>query len=396
MRISLITHSYRPETGAAPNRLYEMCKGLKRNGVDISVVTGMPNYPTGHIFPGYQGKWRMTEEMDGIQVRRHWMYASNSKKILPRIWSMFSLAITLFGSQHYLRKRRNDFIIVQTPQLMIAFTAWLMAWATHTPLILNVSDLWPLTAKEMGAIRGDSPLYKAAERLERFLYTHSALCVGQSQQIVDYMGTHGAKQVYLFRNGVDPSRFLPNTADDNSEPLKLIYTGLIGYAQGLVEIAKHIDFAALGAELHIYGAGGEEHDLQDYLSEHPDKGIFFHGKVERDAVPALLAECHATLIPLRQSIYGAVPSKIYESMAAGLPILFSGNGEGADIVEQNQVGLVSSASDYDALAEHVRYLAQHREQLTFYRTHCLTCANQKFNRTKQTDELYEHLLTMIQ
>jgi hypothetical protein len=94
MKIVLLTQYYRPEMGAPQSRLYEMLRGLKDLGAEVSVVTAMPNYPEGRIFKGYRGKFSIREEVDGLDVKRYWLYASNSRKALPRIFSMLSFSFT--------------------------------------------------------------------------------------------------------------------------------------------------------------------------------------------------------------------------------------------------------------------------------------------------------------
>ena len=286
----------------------------------------------GKIFEEYKGKCRCDEIVDGIPVRRYWLYASNSRKAIPRIWSMISFSIMVLFSLHYLRKQKNDFIIVESPPLTLAVSAWFLAKYTGAKLIMNVSDLWPLSAKELGAISGDGFMYKSLARLENWLYRHSTICLGQSQEIVDYIATHGAQQTYLFRNGVNPERFKDSSCVEPSDKLRIVYAGLLGYAQGILSICEHIDFASLNAEFHIYGAGGEQESIEQYIANHPNTGIYYHGKVSRDDIPNILGKHDCTLIPLVKNIYGAVPSKIYESMASGLPILFAGEGEGVAVL----------------------------------------------------------------
>lgn len=391
MRISVITQYYKPEMGAPQNRLYEMCVGLKNLGADVSVITAMPNYPTGSIFPEYKGKCSCREELDGLEILRYWIYASNSRKALPRIWSMISFSVMVLGALRYLRKRKNDFIIVESPPLTLAVSALLLAKLTGARLIMNVSDLWPLSAKELGAISGDGITYKILAWLERFLYKHSVVCVGQSQEIVDYMASHGANATYLFRNGVAPERFEGIKRHPRGEKLRIVYTGLLGYAQGIMGICKYIDFAMLNAEFHIYGAGGEQQAIETYLAAHPDKGITFHGKVAREQIPFVLAQYDCTLIPLVKNIYGAVPSKIYESMAAGLPIIFSGEGEGANIIRENRLGWVSAALDFEGLAANIKEVATDTEAYMESAANCVACAQNKFNRPKQINDLYIYL-----
>lgn len=396
MHITVITQYYKPETGAPQNRLLEMCLGLKKQGAAVSVVTAMPNYPTGKIFDGYKNRFHCREIIDDMEVLRYWLYPSNSRKLMPRIWSMISFSITVLCSLRYLCKRKNDYIIVNSPPLTLAFSAWILARLSGSRLIMNIADLWPLSAKELGAIREKSLMYKMIAVLERFLYRHSDICFGQSQEIVDYVASHGAKETYLFRNGVDPKRFenISSSAPKDGT-LRIIYTGLLGYAQGVLNICKQVDFKNLHSEFHIYGAGGEQKEIEQYIAAHPDKGIIYHGKVAREQIPEILSHYDCTLIPLVSHIYGAVPSKIYESMAAGLPILFSGGGEGARIIEENQLGWVSASADYEALSENIRLVHANPKEYETYKANGIRCAQTKFNRPQQTIRLYQYLEEFI-
>lgn len=395
MKITVITQYYKPEMGAPQNRLYEMCRGLKDNGVDISVITGMPNYPTGKIFDAYRGKFSMTEVLDGMEVKRYWLYASNVRKAIPRIWNMISFSLMVLCSLHYLRKRRNDYIIVESPPLTLGESGLILSKLTGSRLVMNISDLWPLSARELGAISGDGIIYKALEKLEQHLYKNSAFCMGQSQEIVNYIAEHGAKDVYLFRNGVDPRRFDGIEVIHEEGKVKLVYAGLLGFAQGVADICKSVNFAEHGMEFHIYGAGGEQGEIEKIIAENPNKGIFYHGVVSRDELPRRLMEANMTLIPLVKNIFGAVPSKIYESMAAGLPIMFVGEGEGARIVEDNKIGLVAPPKDYKALEDNIKYAVSHTEELKKMSENCLNCAKTKFNRPKQIKRLYDHLIERL-
>lgn len=394
MNIGLLTHSYSPEIGAAPNRLLEMVKGLKREGNNVSVLTAMPNYPTGKIFSDYKGKFSCKETIDGVEVKRLWLYASNSKKSIPRIMSMASFSVTSLFGLRYLRKKNLDFLIVQSPPLPLAWSGRWLAKLSGAKFVLNVSDLWPLSAKEMGAI-SEGRLYRAIEKLESYAYRKSDIALGQSQQIVDYISERGCRNVHLFRNGVDPEIF--KVHHDNKvtpspdAPLKIIYAGLLGYAQGIAEICENIDFAALGAEFHIYGQGGEKGKLERYIKDHPDKGIFYHGVVSRDKLPALMVEADISIIPLVTNIYGAVPSKIYESMAAGLPILFMGEGEGAKIIEDNKLGFVFKPKDYASVKEKIAMIKKNPEILREITDNCLDAAANKFNRANQIRLLHQKL-----
>ena len=360
-----------------------MVMGLKDAGNEISVITGMPNYPTGKIFDDYKGEFKSSETIDSVFIKRFWLYASNSKKSIPRILNMISFSITAICAMPYLRKVKPDYLIVESVPLPITVTARVLARLCGAKLVGNVPDLWPLTAKEMGAMSGDSMLYKFLERVERRFYKKSYILLGQSQQIVDHIKEHGGKDVYLFRNGVDNRRFASLVRTRNDDGFVITYAGILGYAQGLYELCQNVNFKELGAEFHMYGAGGEQEQIEAFLKENPDRGIFFHGSVAREDVPQVLTDSDATLVPLIKQIYGAVPSKIYESMAAGLPILFSGEGEGQRIVEKYNIGLVAPAKDYEKIKENISILASNKELREDMRKNCVDCANNVFNRPKQ-------------
>lgn len=392
MKIGLLTQYYKPEMGAPQNRLYEMMRGLADLGNDVTIVTAMPNYPTGKIFESYKGKFSCKENLDGIEIKRYWLYASNVRKTIPRIWNMVSFTLTSLCSLPYLRKKKLDYLIVESPPLTLAWTGRWLAKFAGTKYIANISDLWPLSAKELGAV-SEGRLYRALEKLESYIYRKADIVMGQSDEIISHIAQHGGKTTYLFRNGVDPTRFdlTKKRISQDNQPIRIVYAGLLGFAQGIADICKSVNFKDLNAEFHIYGAGGEKDDIVEFLKTNPDCGITYHGVVSRDELPSVLLSSDMTLIPLVKNIFGAVPSKIYESMAAGLPIMFMGEGEGAKIVKENNLGLVANAKDYARLKENIRYAATHPSEIAEMSKNCVNAANNMFNRPKQIAALHQFL-----
>ncbi len=396
MRIGLLTQFYRPEMGAPQNRLYEMACGLKELNNEVFVVTAMPNYPTGKIFPKYKGLFSCIETENSIEIKRYWLYASNVRKTIPRIWNMLSFSIISFCCIPYLKKKKLDYLIVESPPLTLAWAGRWIAKFSGAKLITNISDLWPLSAKELGAM-SDGVFYHILEKLENYIYRKSHIIIGQSDEIISYIKYHGGKNTYLFRNGVDPTRFdLSNKRVRHfGEPIRIVYAGLLGFAQGIANICRNVNFKKLQVEFHIYGAGGEQNEIEEIIRENPDNGIFYHGIVSRDELPNVLLQADMSLIPLVRNIYGAVPSKIYESMAAGLPIMFMGGGEGAKIVSNNKLGLVAGSKDYEVLKKNILYLVSHSEDITAMTENCIESANLRFNRPKQIASLNEYLTKYI-
>ena len=101
MKVLIVSFYYSPELGAAPSRITNLAKGLQEKGIEVELLTCMPNYPKGKIFEGYRRKFSMKEELDGVVVHRYWTYATTSKNTFRRLWSMtsFALAIWIFASK---------------------------------------------------------------------------------------------------------------------------------------------------------------------------------------------------------------------------------------------------------------------------------------------------------
>jgi glycosyltransferase involved in cell wall biosynthesis len=375
--------------GAPQSRLYETAVGLRERGWEVLIITAMPNYPTGRIFNGYRRKLYCTDEINGLVIHRFPLLASNSRKSFPRIVSMVSFSISSLFSVIKLWQFKPQYVLTESPPLTLAVTGIILSKFTGAKHIMNVSDIWPLSAMELHAI-SEGTSYNFLRRLEKRSYRMSYACTGQSEEIVNYLRQEGSSRTLLYRNGVDIERFAPapERVEQAGRRLKIVYTGLLGVAQGIFAICRNIDFANLGSEFHIYGDGGERNDIESFLANHPDKGIYLHAAVGRELIPSILNNYHVTLIPLKKSIYGAVPSKIYESMAAGLPILFAGGGEGAMLVRKYQVGWLCQPSDYKRMQELIKEISTlDASVLDTMRVNCIKAARDEFDRKVQIDRL---------
>lgn len=377
--------------GAPQSRLWETAIGLKKRGWQVNIITAMPNYPTGKIFDNYKGKLYCNETLEGITIQRFWLYASNSKKTIPRIINMLSFSWMCLFAWFKLIRVKPQYIMTESPPLTLALSGLILSKTTGAKHIMNVSDLWPLSAYELGAI-GKGKLYSLLEWLEKFLYRNSFACTGQSQEIVSAIQNKRGKRCHLYRNGVDFERFNMNIKSNNQMP-KIVYAGLLGVAQGILALCKSVPFKQLGFEFHIYGDGAEKKELEAYLSNNPNSGIYYHGNAPRKEIPSILHEYDLTIIPLIKPIFGAIPSKIYEAMAAGLPIIFAGGGEGATLIKQHQTGWICEPSDYTAMASTLTEINKlSKAELNQKKVNCKLAAEKTFNREIQINQLHDFLL----
>ncbi len=395
MKILIVSFYYEPELGAAPSRIANLAKGLKAAGADVDVLTCMPNYPKGKIFDGYRGCFSKKEVMDGIGVYRYWTYATVSKNPFKRVLAMTSYAATMWAFA-FRRKlvKSYDRVIIQSPPIMVAASAVLLfkkCFGKRT--VLNVSDLWPMSAVELGFVRKGSTSFKVLSKLERFIYRNADAVMGQSQEIVDHvLAMFPGKRHFLYRN-LQPAEAATAALKGKAvqKPLKIVYAGLFGVAQDIYSMLRSVDFVALGAEMHLYGGGNQTKDIEEYIKG-GDKNIWYHGYLSKQQMNCELAKYGLSIIPLATRIYGAVPSKIFDLLPVGIPILFSGEGEGARIVQECGFGLVSKHGDYAALAGSIeKFVQMSSEEYAGYVDNCLRAADDDFSFNKQMERFCDFI-----
>ncbi|MBA4277063.1 glycosyltransferase family 4 protein [Flavobacterium sp.] len=346
--ILIISNYYPPEKGAAANRIEQLALKLHQNNYKVSVLCPLGNYPKGELFPEYKGKFSVTEKLQNITVKRLWIYPSVSKNIFKRTLSILSFSSVLFF--YLLFKKTPNKVVVQSPPLLLSFVSVLALSLIGKKIILNVSDLWPLAAIELKALKKNSFSHQVSLFFERFIYSKATLIFGQSNEIITHIhSVFPKKECYLYRNFPDHQVAKMELVSNINEPIKLFYAGLLGVAQGVFELCQNIELQNLNIELHIFGDGAEKSQIEALISQNPEKKIFFHGMLERHILHEKLKNFDIAIVPLKTRIYGSVPSKIFEYGALGFPVLYFGGGEGEAIVSENNLGWVANVGDFESL-----------------------------------------------
>jgi glycosyltransferase involved in cell wall biosynthesis len=346
--ILIISNYYPPEKGAAANRIEQLALKLHQNKFTVSVLCPLGNYPKGELFPDYKGKFLISERLQNICVKRLWIYPSVSKNIFKRTLSILSFSSVLFC--YLLCKKTPNKVVVQSPPLFISFISIFVLWIQGKKIILNVSDLWPIAAIELNALKEDSISHKILLLLEKFIYSRASLILAQSNEIINHIHSiFPEKKAYLYRNFPEHQIAEMNFVTTENQPIKLFYAGLLGVAQGILELCKKINLENLPIEFHVFGDGSEKSKIENYILQNPHKKILFHGMLERSVLHTKIQEFDIALVPLTTRIYGSVPSKIFEYGSLGFPILYCGGGEGETIVKNNHLGWVASVGDFENL-----------------------------------------------
>ena len=372
MQILFVTQYYPPETGAPQNRLSELAHRLVKSGHTITVLTAMPSYPIGKIFPGYGGLLRR-ERVNGVEIIRTIIYPTKSTVFVKRLtnYISFMLSSILIGGWFV---RKQDYVFTESPPLFLGISGYLLSRWKGARWIFNVSDLWPESAVRLGLLKTGLALH-LGRALESFCYRRAWLITGQSSTIIqDIKSRFPGVPTYHFSNGVDTIRFGPDRSTQvarhmlaNGSKCVVLYAGLHGVAQGLDQIVEAAACMRNESSLQfvLVGEGPEKESLVRLAREREAMNVRFLGFEPQENMPALIAAADILVVPLKTYIPGAVPSKLYEAMASGRPVILVASGEAADIVSKNGVGLVIRPSDIDGLVKAVRLLsADSRKRLS--------------------------------
>ena len=385
--ILIISNYYPPEKGAAANRIEQLAMKLNQNSYKVSVLCPLGNYPKGELFPEYKGKFSVTESLQNITVKRLWIYPSVSKNIFKRTLSVLSFSSMLFF--YLLTKKTPNKVVVQSPPLLLSFVSVLALSLLIKKIILNVSDLWPLAAIELKALKKGSFSHKVSLFFEHYIYSRATLILGQSNEIITHIHSiYPKKECYLYRNFPDHQVAEMDFTTNENEPIKLFYAGLLGVAQGVFELCRKIELQDLNIELHIFGDGAEKSQIEDLIKQNPEKKIFFHEMLERTVLHERLKTFDVALVPLKTRIYGSVPSKIFEYGALGFPILYFGGGEGEAIVSENNLGWTAEVGNFESLNSCLIEISKTGKQsIGSMKKQVFDCAEKNFNLDFQINEL---------
>lgn len=368
MRILLVSHYFAPEIGAPSVRLSELARLWAEAGDDVTVLTGMPNHPTGVILPAYRGRLRAEEKVDGYRIVRTWLYASPNKGFVRRTLGHLSFMVTgvvLGGGL----SGPADVVVASSPSFFSIFTGWLLARAKRARFVVEVRDLWPAILVDLG-VMNDGILIRALERMELVAYRAADAVVvvseGFRRNLID-RGIPAAK-LTVVRNGADLDRFGAVNPDDGvrawlgdgtGDAVIVLYVGTHGLQHGLSNV---LDAAAFLADDPIHfalvGEGAEKERLVSQQESLGLKHLTMLPGVPIEDVPALVAAADICLVSRRDlPLFSSfIPAKLFEYLGAGRPVIGTLRGEAAEILA-DAGGVVVEPQDPSLLARAIRDLA---------------------------------------
>lgn len=359
MKILVISQYYPPESATiAP----AIARGLAGKGHEVRVLTGYPNYPKGIIFDGYKQKWRQFEADEDIQVLRVPLYANHSMNPLARTLNYVSFALSSATARKFAKD--VDVIYVYATQMTPAFGPWLWRKFGGAPFVLHIQDLWPDSIIGSSMVRGAKKTKLIEALLSPWLgnvYKSAAGVIGIAPTMVKTLVKRGvpAPQSTLIYNWSDDSAAelrVDEKARDRSN-INILYAGNVGDMQDLETVVRAaLRLKESSLKFTIVGDGVALERIQLFAEEMGALNIEFRGRVPRAEMSAIYNEADFALVTLKDLpvFRGTIPSKFQASIAHGVPVITTVQGDLKGIVERLKVGLVAEPENPDSLASAFR------------------------------------------
>ena len=373
MHILFLTDNFPPETNAPASRTYEHARVWVAHGHEVTVITGAPNFPVGRVYDGYKNNWLSREKIDGINIIRIKTFITANEGFALRSLDFMSFMIS--GAIAGLFVKKPSVVVATSPQFFTAIAGWFVAFVRRRPFVFELRDIWPASLAAVG-MKQKKLIISISEKIELFLYRQASLIVSVTHSFKeDLIGRNiDGSKIEVVLNGVDLGNFTVKNQDRSEwrnrfglgEKFVIGYVGTHGMAHGLgsiLECAKELRDEENIAFVFI-GEGAEKAKLESDITKLELKNVFSFPGQPKAHMPNILSMLDVSLVSLRDTelFKQVIPSKIFESMGAGLPMIISvPEGEATRIVTGDGAGLTCPPENPMALARLVLKLYQEDE-----------------------------------
>ena len=362
MNILFFSENFPPETNAAASRVFERACYWVDKGHKVTVITQAPNFPHGKIFNGYKNRFRSVEKIKGIDVVRVKTFMAPNTGVALR--TLDFLSFMLSGILAGIFEKKPDIVIATSPQFFAAIAGWLVAKIKKAPFIFEVGDLWPASIVAVGVME-PGIFYRILEKIELYLYRSASCVVVLTSAFKSNLIERGIEKnkIAVSMNGVDLRRYKPTSRNEElSKSLWLTrnfvigYVGTLGMAHGLENVIRAAPLVRSEPSIRFLFAGPGA-VREQLIKEADDKGlgnILFLPPQPKEKISEVWSICDVALVHLKdnQVFTEVIPSKIFEAMAMGLPILLvAPKGAASMIIEEENAGLVVPPDNPLALAK---------------------------------------------
>ncbi|WP_394210624.1 glycosyltransferase family 4 protein [Enterovibrio calviensis] len=406
MHILFLTDNFPPEGNAPASRTYEHARRWVETGHKVTVITCAPNFPEGVVYEGYKNSWYHRSKVDGIDVVRVKTYISANEGTVKRIMDYVSFMVSSFIAG--LVQSKIDIVIATSPQFFTACSGWALSACRRKPFVFELRDIWPASITAVGAMQ-NSKLIMLLEKLELFLYSRADSIISVTYAFKEELIHRGVsgKKIEVVRNGVDLTKYSPLNEKDKdfsskyglNDKFVVGYIGTHGMAQGLdsivnvAEILKH----EKNIQFIFAGGGSERKKVETLVIEKGLDNVTLIERQPKESMPKIWSLCDVALIPLiNEKLFTTViPSKIFECMAMGIPMIASiPEGEATEILRSTKSGTIAKCCDVDSISGSILELLHDKEKYKEMRL-CGIKKAHDYSRNNQADLMIEYLEKLL-
>ena len=370
MHVLLITQYFPPEIGAAATRWGDYVQILIKKGHRVTVLCEMPNYPLGTYFPGYKRQWVKQEKVSpNLTIIRSFAWANNRNSAIKKLGHylvfMFSGLLTAFRLKNY------HVLIVSSPPLFVGVIGAIISKIKSIYFFLDIRDLWPESVMALGEVRSKW-VFNMGKKLESFIYKSTngyILTVpGFKKHFTNHYPEQLNKPMINLINGVSNTFFdLAKKYDRIPEKrFAVLYSGNMGLAQGLESVIKAADILQkYPIDFKFVGSGVKQKALKTKADKLGLKNVVFLPVQKKEELIKLIKKASVCLVPLKNNplFKNAIPSKMFEYMACGRPVIVSISGEVTEIIKKAKSGLISSPEDANSITDSILYYYNNRDKI---------------------------------
>jgi glycosyltransferase involved in cell wall biosynthesis len=330
MDILIVTQYFPPERGAV-RRLYEFARYFAWQGHKVSVMTAIPNYPDGIVPPEYGGKFFCEEEMEGVRVYRNWVLPASNNKPGRRMIGFITFLLTSLINSFRLQKR-FDLVLASTPPVTSPVIGWLLSKLKRARFVIEVRDLQPESSEDFGNLK-QSLFTRLVRKIIHSLYRKADRIVSVTDGISDYLATIGVKpeRIATVKSGVS-DEFIKSHSNGIrkkfgwGDKFLVLYSGTLGWVRPLETVIEAARQLADQPDIHFVfvGDGQKKTALENMVRDYGLKNVSFTGLQPLEDIPYFLKAGDVLIESLKEVPVAkmAFPSKMYEYMASGRPIIF--------------------------------------------------------------------------
>ncbi|ASJ74552.1 glycosyltransferase family 4 protein [Granulosicoccus antarcticus] len=405
MKILFLSDNFPPESNAPASRTFEHARQWVADGHEVTIVTCAPNFPAGKLFDGYCNHWVQKETMAGMSVVRVKTYITANEGFIRR--TLDYLSFMVMGTLVSLFQPKPDVIIATSPQFFTTLAGYMVSVLRRRPYVFELRDLWPASITAVGVMKSGRTI-RLLERLEMFLYRKAALIIPVTESFKRELIERGipAEKIAVICNGVDLSQYLPRPKSENlvqeydlKDKLVVGYIGTHGMAHGIPSVVATAARMQDDQDVVFLFAGGgaARSALEADVQRRNLTNVRLIPMQPKSCMPELWSICDIALIPLRnQDLFRSViPSKLFECMGMGIPVIMSvPEGEATQIVQNTGCGLVVRPEDPEALQQAILQLKAdqaHRQELS---QNCIAAAP-LYSRVMLAKQMLESIRQLV-